>query len=805
MIETRTKPAADSVPEGPPCGRWPAFLGFFLLSLVGCTQTCVLPECDWKEVYVAEKISPKLEEDPTEALIPVPGDETPPPTVADPERPPRFLSLQEAFALALENGTVGQQSLRAAGLVSEDLFSIAGRGAVGSDAVRVLALQPAITAAGVEAALSRFDPIWSTRLAWTETDQPTQGFANFNNGAGASFATTLAKPLATGGVAGITFGTDYRLLANPPTGVFSVVNPSWTPRWQLGFEQPLLRGGGVYANQVLPTFGGSTLFPEIGRFRGSAVSEGILIARLRTDQQRVDFERSIQFQVLNVEAAYWNLYGAYVNLYAAEQGLRQAHAAWYIGKAQFDAGKIAIAQFALLRANYETFRAERLAALSKVLERERTLRVLLGLPVQDGHRLVPVDSPYTVAYQPHWQASLRDCLMLRPELVQGRQEIQARRFRLDAAKNALMPDLRFQASYGATGLGTRLDGSGTRPSNTGGTITNNALRSLWGDHFNDWNVGLTLNVPLGYRAEHAAVRQARLELAQGFLQLRNNERQAQIVLAAQYNRVIETGQLIEIRRQARKALADQLDARFRQYAAGDERSTLEFLLDAQRQWALALSQEYQAIVDYNIALAGFEFVRGTLLQRNKVVISEGPLPQCAQVRAAAHEKECTKAHVLREKMRPVVHPPLEPTDLDRLLPSWPGLQAPTVPALLAGAPAVPLSLTGPAPKTNLALKIDDLPEGATTTAPTASAPPLSAAPLSAPATSRLPDSGTVPAATAANPGRARFDLSEWQGNPPPASVPEAPSWTAPPAGTPAPASGTGRRPEKANLGIPVIP
>lgn len=790
MIDRTTNPKNDPDAARGSCRRFSAVVGFLLLALVGCTQTCLRPECDWKDIYVAEKISPRLEEDPTEALIPVPGDETPPPTVADPERPPRFLSLQEAFALALENGTVGQRSIQAAGLVSEDLFSIAGRGAVGSDAVRVLALQPAITEAGVEAALSRFDPILVGRLSWTETDQPTQGFANFQNGAGANFATTLAKPLATGGVAGITFGTDYRLLANPPTGLFSVVNPSWTPRWQVGFEQPLLRGGGVYANQVLPTFGGSTLFPEASRFLGTAVSEGILITRLRADQQRVDFERSIQFQVLNVEAGYWNLYGAYVDLYAAEQGLRQAHAAWNLGKKKYDVGALNLAQFALLRAQYETFRAERLQALSKVLERERNLRVLLGLPVQDGQRLVPVDSPFTVTYRPHWQASLRDCLMLRPELVQARQEIQARRFRLDAAKNALMPDLRFQASYGATGLGTRLDGSGTRASNTGGTITNNALRSLWGDHFNDWNMGLTLNIPLGYRAEHAAVRQARLELTQSFLQLRDSERQAQIVLAAQYNRVIETGQLIDIRRQARKALAEQLEVRFRQFVLGDKNSTLEFLLDAQKQWAQALSQEYQAIVNYNIALASFEFVRGTLLQRNKVVISEGPLPQCAQVRAVEHERECTKAHVLREKARPVVHPPLDPTDLDRLLPTWPGVHAPTVPALLAGAPAVPLSLEGAAPKTNLALELEDAPIGN----PAAESDPApTPQPVLLPPQATAPPAPLPPGPTPAGLAAGRFPDESASGTPARPDAPVRLPALAGPTGTPA----------AANLGIPL--
>ena len=54
------------------------------------------------------------------------------------------------------------------------------------------------------------------------------------------------------------------------------------------------------------------------------------------------------------------------------------------------------AQFAQTRQQYESFRAQRLTALGQVLENERQLRSLTGLPVEDGHRLVPIDSPTLV-------------------------------------------------------------------------------------------------------------------------------------------------------------------------------------------------------------------------------------------------------------------------------------------------------------------------------------------------------------------------------------------------------------------------
>ena len=63
------------------------------------------------------------------------------------------------------------------------------------------------------------------------------------------------------------------------------------------------------------------------------------------------------------------------------------------------------------------FRGQRISALDQVLENERELRSLLGLPVEDGSRLVPIDSPTLAFYQPDWDTSLNEALVLRPELV----------------------------------------------------------------------------------------------------------------------------------------------------------------------------------------------------------------------------------------------------------------------------------------------------------------------------------------------------------------------------------------------------
>jgi outer membrane protein TolC len=610
-------------------------LALTVAGVAGCKQQCFLNECDYDHYRDLAPMT-RLNCDPSASVQPTLVAMPTPSTVFDPDRDLYFLTLGEAIAQALEHGTVGSQSAVNPGFANDNLVSFNINSVQGSDAIRVLALDPAIIGANIDASLAKFDVQWTTSATWNVTDQPMQGLNSFQNGTTALVSSSLLKPLPTGGVAGITFSTNYQDLTIPPRG-FNILNPAYTPRLQFQFEQPLLQGFGVEINQLRISHPGSILtpFPTSGRV------EGVVITRIRFDQQRTEFERNVNFMLLNVETAYWNLYDAYWTLYSREAALRQAYEAWKINKARYEAGRIAIQDFAQTRQQYELFRGQRLTALGQILENERQLRGLLGLPREDGKRLIPVDAPTLTPYEPDWNTAVNETLALRPELVLAREDLKFRQLDIINAKNLLLPDLRFTSTYDLNGLGSRLDGT-----------ENNAFRSLASDKFNDWSVGLRMTVPLGFRDAHSQVRVARLNLARSYQALHDQELKAEGYLALQYRHLFEFHEQIQIQRAQREAAAVQLDARFKEFLAG--RGTLDILLEAQRVWADALRTEYDAIAQYNNALVAFEFAKGTLLQRDNVVISEGALPQCAQKRAVEHEREKAVALKLRERENPVL-------------------------------------------------------------------------------------------------------------------------------------------------------
>jgi outer membrane protein TolC len=731
--------------------RWKRLCGTLALALAftsGCKQRAFMTEADFNRTTTTLLEHMELKQD--LGAHPITEPHGAPPTLNDLDRKIRYISLAECIAISLEQGRVGQFNILFPGTANDNLVQFTGRGITGSDAIRVFALEPARVGAELEASLTKFDSVFTTGLNWQTTNTPIgtplqtlqAGASPLINGVDTQEATGtmgMLKPLATGGVAGITFNLPYQY-----TNLRSNVNPSYRPQLQFQFEQPLLQGFGVEINQLRSNHPGSLL--NAGLLNTQPTGEGILITRLRFDQSRAEFERQLNQMLLNVEVAYWNLYGAYWALYSREQGLRFAFEAFKLNKAKYEAGRATAAEFYQTRGQYELFRAQRLQALDTVLENERQLRALVGIALEDGTRLMPSDSPTLAPFQPDWNASYAEAMEKRPELYMVRQDIKASQMKLILAKNSLLPDLRMTGTYDVNSIGGRLDGASTpqiiRDEFSGQIVGQrdvNALRGLSDNNFNSWSLGLRLVMPLGFRLGYTQVRQAQLELARDIEILKDQELKVASYLGNYYRRLSLNYEQIRANRAQREAFGEQLRAKQQEFVSG--RGTLDILLESQRFWSEALAQEYQSIVQYNNALAGFEYAKGTIQHHDNVYIAEGSLPQCASVRAVDHQKQRTAAIVLRERANPTpISPnagPIAARDgkapaLPSVMAAQPPLKdAPPLPAtmdaLKSPAPAPTDAAPGdlfPAPTPTKPEKLPFLPKPATNNAPgTTMAPP----------------------------------------------------------------------------------
>ena len=631
---------------------------FALAGFGGCKQQLFIEPADYKEA-IAAGLPPRLETHPHDAIAPSSIlARVPPATAIDPSRPAKFLSLKEAIATAVEHGNLGNQGgVQNAGFQNDSTVQFGGRAVGGTDSIRALVLDPAVVGADIERALSKFDARWITSLSWNKQDQAQISTLqqSFSNGDQAAFSTTLAKPLPTGGVSGITFSTNYQNLSAPPSqNGFVALTTAYTPRVQFIFEQPLLQGFGVEINQLSSQHPGSQLIQGL-RPSGGTTTEGILITRIRYDQQKAEFDRQVNQMLVNVEYAYWNLYAAYYNLYAQEEILRQSFDLVTILEKRFAAGTITKQELTQTRAQYYQFRFSVFEARQQILNAERALRGLLGLnSYSDGVRLVPTDEPTLAPYTPDFAQSANEALMNRPELILARQDLKFRQLDLILQKNTRRPDLRFFASYDVQGLGSRLDGPESRTTtNALGQSTTtpvNALDSLNNNQFNSWQLGLRLDMPLGFRDANAAVRQGQLNLVRSYYQLEDSERKVVEVIIQQTREIELRQNQIGVARMRRIDLQETLKLNRQLIETGPANfvNSLFNVLQVQQNTAQAIATEFQTIAQYNQAIAGLEWAKGTIQGYNNVMVGEGALPAHVNKKAADHFAARANALKLRE-------------------------------------------------------------------------------------------------------------------------------------------------------------
>jgi len=169
-------------------------------------------------------------------------------------------------------------------------------------------------------------------------------------------------------------------------------------------------------------------------------------------------------------------------------------------------------------------------------------------------------------------------------------------------------------NYGAIGIGGTQFSGGTNPitgQTTPLTIVNRSYGTALGDVFSSaypqWSFGVTIGYPLGANTAHANLARVRLEYEQSQAQLK--ALQLQVATAVRtVGRSVQTNQKrVQAAKASRELQEKKLEAEEKKLAAG--MSSTFLVLQAQRDLALARTQEVQAVSDYNKSLVDFDAVQ----------------------------------------------------------------------------------------------------------------------------------------------------------------------------------------------------
>lgn len=560
---------------------------------------------------------------------------------------------------------------------------------------------------GIESALSAFDAAFTTNVNYENNDRALNnvffggGTRLLKQNFGTS-QTQLSKTAATGTQYAVKNYTQYDR-NNAPGNKFP---SAWTTWVDVEAKHPLLQGSGVEFNRLA------------GPGAQPGAINGVVIARINTDVALAEFEVGVRNFVSDVENAYWDLYFAYRDVAAKVRARdatlktwRRIHALNEQGKSGGEAQKEAQA-----REQYFRFEEEAQNALhGKLIDGTRTnngstggtfrgsggvyvverrLRLLTGLPISEGRLIRPKDEPLKVKLAYNWESCLVEALTRREELRRQKWQIKKREAELQANKNFLLPKLDVTGRYRWRGFGNDLFPMG------GTGDFNNAMSDLTGGQFQEWQAGVELSFPIGFRKAYAAIRHSEMQLSRERALLHEQERSVVYDLSNAFSEVQRAYALVETNLNRRMAAAEQVAAIEATYETEADTGTLHLLLEAQRRLAEAETSYFRALVEYQLAVRNVQLEKGTLLDYNEVFLNEGAWPDKAYEDAEERESRrgapfpmaapATRSQWISQGVHPqMLTPSGSPPASDATIPAGPTEAAPQSPRELPPLDAVP--------------------------------------------------------------------------------------------------------------------
>ncbi|HEX8634870.1 MAG TPA: TolC family protein [Pyrinomonadaceae bacterium] len=517
----------------------------------------------------------------------------------------RPLALREAIELALQNGKdieVARTNVRAA-----EFDLTAARGA--------------------------YDPRLNTSTFYERSKTPVASFLSGGEG-GAVTSSGFGGTMRFEGLnprGGGNYRFDFSSSRQTTNSLFNALNPQYPTAFSLTYAQPLLRG-----------------------LQFDATRRQIEIAKKNLSLTDAQFRQRAIETITGVQRAYWDLVFTLRNLQIQRDSARDARTQLEHNRRLVAEGQLAPIDIVAAEAQVANFEQNVYAALDEVGRAENALKNLIAENRQAEVwrvALVPTDTvdvqPPTVALEDAMQAALST----RPELQQSdvQREINALDERL--AREATKPQVDLVGTYGAVGLAGAFDpATSINPFSAANdqlrarinqlSLTNGldplpeppqqtipgtlvggygqSIANLGANRFNNFRVGVQLNLPLRNRTAEAQLGRTLVERERLGVQREQLEQLIQVDVrnALQVTRTAES----RLRAAAiqRSASEQQYQSEQRKFDSGQ--STFFLVLERQNALAAARGNELRAQTELNKAAAELQRATGNSLEANQVQV-----------------------------------------------------------------------------------------------------------------------------------------------------------------------------------------
>lgn len=458
------------------------------------------------------------------------------------EHPTLSMSLEEAQHLAIANSPAARSALAAVRFAHGEVMAQAGP------------FDPVVTAAGSRRSVD--SPITSPFQGSELRERSLGGGLSWISPIGTSVAFVMSK---------VTTET------NAP---FTTLPRERLANAQISFVQPLLKGFGVTATR------------------------GDLQAAQRDYEAAVALRQAAVSDLnANVEVAYWELYGAERDLNSVR--LQRQRAAIFLRDQSLRARAGAVGPGAVAAAR--NFLAEQqvlvLDARLRLEAASDNLRETMGISLRDDRRIRPSSEPPGPREIEPLSVMLERAHRNNPTLRSYERVAAGALARYRRANRNAWPSIDAFGGYGGTGLsgtGQTIDFGGTQVGSDFDTGYGPAWDDVWSGENPDWNFGLRLTMPIGWRADRGERERQRALLERSQETLRAQELDLESSVRRAHREAVISQEALTAIRELVVASREQARVGRLEYQTG--RTTAYDLVGIEADLAAAEVRESQVLV-----------------------------------------------------------------------------------------------------------------------------------------------------------------------------------------------------------------
>jgi outer membrane protein TolC len=471
--------------------------------------------------------------------------------------------------------------------------------------IRVAEYGPANADLSILSAQEKYFPTFAFSYSNRHTERVSYSFLDVPG------ATSITKTGSFQGSVNQTIPLGGRLTVSMSNGLTdsnqkgNTINPQYNTGLSLSFSQPLLRDFGT-----------------------KMTNRTIIVARNSYDVSELTFTRTVQDTVYSVTQTYWNLVYAVENLKVQEASLQLARDFLAKNQRSVEIGTLAPMDVLSAEAEVASREAQILSAQSSVRNFEDQLRNLMNLSAEEekGYAaVIPTDKPKYEEQPVDFDQALTIALEKRTDLRISKINLKTDELNFRYAKNQLLPNLSLNAGYSSPGL------SGTQLIYDGNPLFGNVIDTVPGGFssaykdtfafkYPNWNISLSLDIPLSNVLSKANYAMAKLSVDQAVLEMENQEKTAVLEIKNAVRQLRTNFELVRANRIARELSEKKLGAEEEKLRVG--LSTNYIVLQYQRDLTVARVAELNAIINHNIAQASLERAMGTILESRNVKIAD---------------------------------------------------------------------------------------------------------------------------------------------------------------------------------------